>query len=434
MPRRCARAMLLAAAMAGAIFVGGARAAEPDSNLPIYKMVRSLEDIQDKIVGGDLQAADMQRFMLGEIDRRLRAATPDDFKDLKNVDAAMIYAMSGGNPATLDLLVSRDVTGNFDSRVTNALLMYLAGKGSMAAKSLEETVPEYKTTAIGPYLALVAANAIMQRSPAKALKYFDWARLVLPGTIVEEAALRRSLLVTVKSNEVAKSMAMARRYMMRFPMSPYAAQVAEQFVALVKSHYGEITNDQIEDALASFEPKRSQEVYLRIARMATVTGKLALAKFAATQAIALSDGKNDSQSQRAQLYLGLSVVPTADIATAKSDFADIPDEILGPREKKLREAGEFVLSEVERPASMGNSLAQGDNASDSANVKAKSEDASLHTPPNTPQNSQASAVANAAAPANVANDKVGANSVDTFLSKGQAQLEAIDAMIKKGDM
>lgn len=428
MPWRCARAVLLAAGMAGALFAGGARAAGQDANLPIYKMVRSLEDIQDQIVAGDLQASDMQRFMLGEIDRRLRDATPDDFKDLRNVDAAMIYAMSGGNPATLDLLVSRDVPGNFDSRVTNALMIYLAGKGSMAAKGLEETVPEYKTTAIGPYLALVAANAIMQRSPAKALEYFNWARLVLPGTIVEEAALRRSLLVTAKTNDVPNSIAMARRYMTRFPLSPYAAQVAEQFVALVKSHYGEITNDQIADTLENFEPKRRQEVYLRIARMATVTGRLALAKFAATEAIALSDGKNDSQAQRAQLYLGLSVVPTADIATARSDFADIPDEILGPREKKLREAGEFILSEVEKPAAMGNSLAQGDKANDAANVKAKSEDASLHTPPNTSPNSQASA------PATVAKDKVVANSVDTFLSKGQAQLDAIDAMIKKGDM
>ncbi len=66
-----------------------------DPTLPIYKLVRSLEDVQDKIVGGDLKAVEMQRFMIGMIDRRLRTAGPDDFNDLRNVDAAMIYAMSG---------------------------------------------------------------------------------------------------------------------------------------------------------------------------------------------------------------------------------------------------------------------------------------------------------------------------------------------------
>ena len=48
---------------------------------------------------------------------------------LSRLDAALIFAMSGGNPATLDILAERDVEGNFDNRVTSILRRYLSGRG-----------------------------------------------------------------------------------------------------------------------------------------------------------------------------------------------------------------------------------------------------------------------------------------------------------------
>lgn len=379
----------------------------------IYKMVRSLENVQDRIVGGDIKATDMQRFMLNQIDKRLRAATSKDFRDLRNVDAAMIYAMSGGNPATLDLLVSRDAEGNFDNRVTNAVLLYMGGKGGMATKLLEDLVPEYQTTAIGPYLALVAANAVMRKKPEKALEYFGWARLLLPGTIVEEAALRRSLMVTVRQNDVKESKKLARRYLTRFPLSPYAAQVADQFVKLVSAHEQDFSDDDIAQILSIMPPRRKQEVYLRIARAATISGKMDLAHKAAKKAIELSDGKDDVQKKLAELYLGLSDISGGKLAAVKSAFAKIPDEMLGPRERRLRDAGQFILSEVEKQPSL-DSLTQADNHK-----------VTPDTMPTAPAQSRVSA-------GGAGNGKP-QDKIDAFLSKGQSQLEAIDAMIKKGD-
>lgn len=426
-----------------------------DPTLPIYKLVRSLEDVQDKIVAGDIKAVDMQRFMIGMIDRRLRTAGPDEFSDLRNVDAAMIYAMSGGNPATLDTLISHDARGNFDTRLTNALLMYLGGKGGSANKTLDEIVPEYKSTAIGPYLALVAANVVMQKKPDIALKYFDWARLALPGTIVEEAALRRSLIITVKQNNIESSIRFARLYLSRFPNSPYAAQVAEQLVALIDAHYDKIGNDRIAQTLVWLDPPRQQEIYLRIARKAAVTGRFDFAHWAAGNALALSNGKDDNPAKLAQLYLNLSSVPTADIAEVKSAFAKIPDELLGPDERRLRDAGAFILSEVERPATL-ESLTQAPpgKAEPKNAVAAKPEPqkggeaappkeakppagqpAEAKPPVGQPPGKQAAAKPAAAKPgeakAQEASDAK--DGIDTFLSDSQAQLKAIDDLMTKGD-
>ena len=426
-----------------------------DPALPIYKLVRSLEDVQDKIVAGDIKAADMQRFLIGMIDRRLRTAGPDEFNDLRNVDAAMIYAMSGGNPATLDTLISHDARGNFDTRLTNALLMYLGGKGGSANKTLDEIVPEYKNTAIGPYLALVTANVVMQKKPDIALKYFDWARLALPGTIVEEAALRRSLIITVKQNNIESSIRLARLYLSRFPNSPYAAQVAEQVVTLIDAHYDKIGNDRIAQTLVWLDGPRQQDIYLRIARKAAVTGRFDFAHWAAGNALALSNGKDDNPAKLAQLYLNLSSVPTADIAEVKGAFAKIPDEILGPDERRLRDAGAFILSEVERPASL-ESLTQAPSVKPEPEKEtaAKPEHAkgSEAPPPKEakppagspaeakpaaapPPEKQAAAKPAAAKPgeakAQEASDAK--DGIDTFLTDSQAQLKAIDELMKKGD-
>ncbi len=137
--------------------------------------------------------------MLGTIDQRLRSVDPSVFDDDRNVDAALIYAMSGGNPQTLEYLIARDVNGYFDNRVTDVLRKYLSGKGLLVAKSLVDIANEYQDKKIGPYLALVAGNVMVAQNPTEALKLYDQARLAAPGTIVEEAALRRSVAICVAS-------------------------------------------------------------------------------------------------------------------------------------------------------------------------------------------------------------------------------------------
>ena len=106
------------------------------------------------------------------------------------------------------------------------LALLFPGQGSQSVKSLAEIFPEYKRSRVGPYLALVSANSVIRKDPALALTYFDWARLVAPGTIVEEAALRRSIYIASQSGWIDKSMVYANRYARRYLRSPYASQFA----------------------------------------------------------------------------------------------------------------------------------------------------------------------------------------------------------------
>ncbi|MBC2771758.1 chemotaxis protein [Rhizobium sp. AQ_MP] len=336
--------------LSGAIVLSVAsfgRAQSVDETLEPYRMLRSLQFVQDTVVRGDHSAAEMQRFMLSTIDERLRTADSKAFQDPRNVDAALIYAMSGGNPATLEFLVARDIDGNFDNRVSDALRKYLSGKGTLIAKSLGDIATEYRNEKIGPYLALVAGNVTLTRDPPAALKFYDWARLTAPGTIVEEAALRRSLAVAVDAKIVDKASLYANGYARRFLYSPYASQFADLFVRFVVEHYDVLKPEDIEATLGYMDTDRRREVYLRLAREAAIAGRKALATMAAEQAKLLS-GTEEGADALARLYGTMVRVPTENVGDAMEALMQVPEEALSPRDRALRRAAETIAKEVLR--------------------------------------------------------------------------------------
>lgn len=402
-----------------------------------FQMLRSLQFVQDTVVLGDHSAAEMQRFMLGTIDERLRAAAPAVFDDPRNVDAALIYAMSGGNPATLELLVARDINGNFDNRITDSLRKYLSGKGTLIAKTLGEIGKEYRNTDLAPYLALVAGNVTIPRDPVEALKYYDWARLTAPGTIVEEAALRRSLAVAVEAKIVDKASRYANSYARRYLYSPYASQFADLFVQFVVEQYDVLKTEDIEATLGYMDNDRRREIYLRIARKAAIAGRNDLTTMAAEQAKALS-GTAEGADALAKLYGSLADIPTANVDDAMQAIMNIPAETLSPRDRALREAAETVAKEVLRkPELPAASRTQSDPAvpvadGDAAAVAAAEADPELQDPTAPPVPSDTvpqpvSAEADAAAATTAEIDPA----LRTFVDSGRSKLDAIDDLLKQ---
>jgi chemotaxis protein MotC len=416
---------------------GHGDAAAPAEALPIvpttddsgdtvpYKMLRSLQFVQDSVVLGDHSASEMQRFMLGTIDKRLRAVDPAVFDDDRNVDAALIYAMSGGNPQTLEYLVARDINGYFDNRVTDILRKYLSGKGLLVSKTLVDTAQEYKDKKIGPYLALVGGNVTIAKSPEDALKLYDLARLNAPGTIIEEAALRRSVAICVDKGMVDQGLQYSQRYVRRFLHSPYASQFADLFVKLLVDHDHDVKPDDVIGILSFMDDARQREIYLRIARAAAIAGKGELARMAAGRAQALSGDNNNAFGALADFYGGMAAIPTDKIDTAARDISTIADKALSPRDQILRAAARSVAEQVLRQPDAA-SLTQG-SANTSDGQEASSEQAAGGG------SAGEGAVPDAASAA-------GSQSVDlqntdpafsSFVTSSRSQLDEIDGLLNK---
>jgi chemotaxis protein MotC len=323
-----------------------------------YQLMRSLQLVQDAVVGGDHSAMEMQRYLLGVIDERLRAADQSVFDDPRNVDAALVYAMSGGNPATLDLLAIRDRFGNFDSEVTTVLRAYLDGRAATTKTSLADLVKLYRNETIAPYLTLIAANVTAGMNEEASLELFDWARLTAPGTLVEESALRRSLLISAKKGLIEKAVHYASLYARRFINSPYAGQYADLLVDLVVSHHEAMGTEKLEHVLSFMDAPRQREVYLRISRRAAIAGNKELALFAAGRAEALSDAGDPAPAILANFYSSLADVTSGNVDEVAKALAGISDDTLSARDAALKNVARLVAEEVMR-APDPNSLTQG---------------------------------------------------------------------------
>lgn len=309
-----------------------------------YKLLRSLQFVQDAVVRGDHSAMEMQRFLLGVIDSRLRKADQKVFDDPRNVDAALIYAMSGGNPETLEILAMKDKFGNFDNEITTVLRAYLNGRATNA--EIGEVVKLYRDTELGPYLTLVAANVTAAMNDISALEMFDWARLTAPGTLVEEAALRRSLFIAARKNLVDEALKYAQLYARRFINSPYAGQYADLLVDLVVLNYGKVGDDRLGQILTFMDRPRKREVYLRIARKAVISGLRDLAVFASEKAEALLDPSDKAPQALADLYSGMAKIPTDGVGAVLAGIEAVPERQLSRRDRALREAARMIASEV----------------------------------------------------------------------------------------
>ena len=125
------------------------------------------------------------------------------------------------------------------------------------------------------------------------MRYLDDARLLSPGTIVEEAALRRQIALLAAAGKADRYEMLATQYLRRFPRSVYAGGFRQQFavaIAAIRMPREPGRLARLESMLGGVAQSDRREVYLTIAKEAIAKGKMEMAKFAAAQCGAAGGG------------------------------------------------------------------------------------------------------------------------------------------------
>ena len=314
-----------------------------------YQLVRSLQLIQDRIAAGDHAALPMQAKLLEMTDARLRAADAEDFKDPKNFRALLVYGMSGGNPVTVEAATSRATTDPQSLAIAKGVIDYLSGRPGEAIDALKPIDPMALPPDLGAFLALVKGSLLAGDQPAAALKLLDEARLLSPGTLVEEAALRRSVGIAVARNDAARFALASTQYVERYLYSPYASQFADSFVSGVIALHMSISQDKLGDITAMMDPEREKVIYLRIARRAAIDGLNDLSAFASARAEQGRDGNTNQDDPRALLYASLSTVTSGTIEDVRAKLGKIDRSRLSEGDRALLDAAQAIAGEVVAP-------------------------------------------------------------------------------------
>ncbi|RUZ81158.1 chemotaxis protein MotC [Mesorhizobium sp. M7A.F.Ca.US.006.01.1.1] len=314
-----------------------------------YQLVRSLQLIQDRIAAGDHAALPMQAKLLEMADARLRAANAEDYKDPKNFRALLVYGMSGGNPMTVEAATSRATTDPQSLAIAKGVIDYLNGRPGEAIEALRPIDPMALPPDLGAFLALVKGSLLAGDQPATALGLLDEARLLSPGTLVEEAALRRSVGLAVAQGNAARFALASTQYVERYLYSPYASQFADSFVSGVIALHMSISQEKLGDITSMMDPEREKVIYLRIARRAAIDGLNELSAFASARAEQGRDGNTNQDDPRALLYASLSTVTSGTIEDVRAKLGKIDRTRLSEGDRALLDAAQAIAGEVVAP-------------------------------------------------------------------------------------
>ena len=278
---------------------------------PPYIEIRVLEALQDRITAGDSVAAAAHAKAISRTAVAFAKANPAVWKDVRNARALALYLFSGGNATVIADAVSRDSVAKDQQVLFDGALAYGLGHDDEARDKLIPIDPRSLPTALGGHLALVQASLLASSDKPKAIELLDLARLLEPGTLVEEASLRKELmLLGTDDASLTKFALLTRRYAGTFRQSLYA----DNFRSLVTQAALQAAAGDSADAgirlvkiVGNLEPAERKGIYLSIARRALVDGHLRIAAFASDEAGRLLR-KGDPDDARATLYFGAATI------------------------------------------------------------------------------------------------------------------------------
>ncbi len=257
-----------------------------------YKLVRSLQRIQDEIADGDKQAIGMQFELTKLVDKSFRRLDRKKFADPTTARALLAYSMLGGNPKTLEEHLA-DIGGadNQYVRLGAAILSYQKGASHNALAQLKMIDPRSVGGMFGASLALI--RGLITENDKAAHVDFDTARLLAPGTLIEEASLRRLMSIHRRAEDPEAFLRVSSRYARRFVASPYALQYAQEFTAGVTAMGDRMDTETVIEILEFLPEAYRQSLTLRLMHNATLDGKSELvariAAFAPDRAVIRND-------------------------------------------------------------------------------------------------------------------------------------------------
>lgn len=352
-PVQAAPAAAAAASAAANAPLGTVEDSPGSKRAPLWPqdLVRALRRVQDSMAQGSTNAVNAQRDLILRIEQEFAAADPSIWEDPHNARAAVTYFLSGGNPAVLRRIMDTQPGPAIDPRLLRGTLAYLEGREDEALRQLKDIDARALPPSLGGQVALAQAALHLRKDPAKSAELLAVARVLAPGTLVEEAALRRAVLVAAQAGDLVQFESLSRQYLFRFRNSVYAGNFRQRFAAsLSRLGFGNDPQQlaRLEQILEMLEPDSRRDMELTLARAAVVQGRTSTANFAAERALSTTEG-GTAEAERAKLYRGASLAPSADTyGEALNELKSVDRGLLAPADAALLDAASAAAENVKR--------------------------------------------------------------------------------------
>jgi chemotaxis protein MotC len=201
-----------------------------------FMAVRAMRSAHDRLV----LRSDSSRDELSGVDQKVRNqllnAPAADWELRRNQVAAVSYALSGGDPLVLRTLMQRGLLKGADQTLISGALAYGEGRLEPAKTALAGLDPTNYPATIAAPLSLIQGVLVAGSDETKAMAALDYARLLAPGTLIEESAFRRQALISLYSEKLERAAYFIGRWLRRFPRSSFAKTFLEQFLTTLSKN------------------------------------------------------------------------------------------------------------------------------------------------------------------------------------------------------
>ena len=314
----------------------------------LSEMADALQRIQVRMTQGDGKAYAESVALLKAMGGAIAAAPPEIWKDRREAQAVAIFILSGGPLADVVPLLRGEAVPESERPLARGALAYMTGHAADARELLRSVEVKALDARVAGHVAFALSLLELKQDPKAAIALLDWARLVAPGTLVEEVALRRELGLLAEAHDSQRVALLTRQYVSRFPSSVYAPEffrafgrkIAEDGLADDPTQY-----KRLSDASSALSPELRRAFLLGLAKAATINGRFDGAEAAATDVLS-SAAPGSPEEARAHLYLAAGRIFTADAETARADLQAIDSATLDPSDAALLAAARSVAAQL----------------------------------------------------------------------------------------
>ena len=199
-------------------------------------MADELQRIQTRIAYGDKAACAAELAQLKAIGVAITAARPETWQDKGEADSLVVYVLSGGSLADIAPLVKSDALVESERALARGSVAYITNHEADALRLLSAIDLGALDVRFAGQVAFARSVLETKRDPKAAVSLLDWARLLAPGGLVEEAALRREIAILAEARDVPRAARLAREYAIRFGASLYGPDFFRELAGLIRGN------------------------------------------------------------------------------------------------------------------------------------------------------------------------------------------------------
>lgn len=311
--------------------------------------VATLEALQDRMAQGDADAEEKQNRLIAQIETDILKGPRQLPADRRILGALAVFLFSGGNPNIVEKRLAASQAASKEMHLIRGALAYVRADRDAALSELSDLDTSRLDSTVGGRVALVRAILLASSDMPKALENLDTARRLMPGTLIEEAALRRCIAFAGSQKDATRFERCGQSYVRRFAASIYWKDFAEGLVTSAVQIGGSLA--ALQDMIEPLPAERRRMIALEVARAAVLSGVLDLARASAQWAreIALAQS---ADMDRANLYLAAANIVHDTGGEALNELRDMDESRLSAFDLMLLSNLRKVRTEIEREPDM----------------------------------------------------------------------------------